>query len=603
MPVDLISVELQGCGDLPGRRNGSVVMGRANCYVSMLRLAKASAWLAAVMVLLVVLVGFFLPSFAQNAWAAEGSGDAIYAVYYKNGHMVLDSDGAEMEAFTLVIQTDPNPDNAYGTYDPSLVYLVGSGSTEGPKRGWDSNVDDQVSEVIVRDRVAPIDTVAWFKDLAHCSSVDLSKLDMSRVAATDYMFEGCTALKEIDAASWNTSSVASTDFMFGRCESLKTVDVSQWNMSNAETAAGMFWACSALQSVDVSRWDTAKLRSTMSMFLGCVSLEAINVENWNTVNLAQTALMFEGCESLRTVSLAGWSTPSLNMCYEMFDWCISLESVDISGLDMSGVSDAMKSAMFLGCRSLSWIKVGSKSNASGILPAPSSQYIKGATGRWVNANGQVFAPEAIPANKAAIYAAEGSAAAKALVKPVAPPQPKLVSLAGAKVTVASGVWTGKALKPSVVVKLGGKTLRVDKDYTVAFKRNKNVGTATVAITGKGAYTGSKFATFKIVPKGVVAEGKVKFGKKSFTVKWSKPSKSALKQTTGYQVRYSLKKSMKRATVKTVKATSSAGKKCTLKVSKLKGGKKYYIQVRTYKKVAGKTYYSGWSKTKTVKVKS
>ena len=58
---------------------------------------------------------------------------------------------------------------------------------------------------------------------------------------------------------------------------------------------------------------------------------------------------------------------------------------------------------------------------------------------------------------------------------------------------------------------------------------------------------------------------------------------------------------KKATkVKTVKATTSAGKKCTLKVSKLKAGKKYYVQVRTYKKVGGKTYYSSWSKAKAVK---
>ena len=38
-------------------------------------------------------------------------------------------------------------------------------------------------------------------------------------------------------------------------------------------------------------------------------------------------------------------------------------------------------------------------------------------------------------------------------------------------------------------------------------------------------------------------------------------------------------------------TSAAGKKCTLKVSKLKAKKTYYVQVRTYKKVGGKTYYS------------
>ena len=119
--------------------------------------------------------------------------------------------------------------------------------------------------------------------------------------------------------------------------------------------------------------------------------------------------------------------------------------------------------------------------------------------------------------------------------------------------------------------------------------------------GKGSYTGTKTATFKINPKGTSVK-KLKKAKRGFAVTWKKPSKANLKQTTGYQVRWSLKKSMKGAKAKAVKATTKAGKKCTLKVSKLKGGKKYYVQVRTYKKTGGKTYYSSWSKAKTVKIK-
>ncbi len=79
------------------------------------------------------------------------------------------------------------------------------------------------------------------------------------------------------------------------------------------------------------------------------------------------------------------------------------------------------------------------------------------------------------------------------------------------------------------------------------------------------------------------------------MKWKKQSKT---WTTGYQVRYSLKKSMKGAKKLTVKGA----KKASAKVSKLKGNKKYYVQVRTYKKVGKKTYYSPWSKAKTVKTK-
>ena len=43
-------------------------------------------------------------------------------------------------------------------------------------------------------------------------------------------------------------------------------------------------------------------------------------------------------------------------------------------------------------------------------------------------------------------------------------------------------------------------------------------------------------------------------------------------------------------------------KVSKKVAKLKGGKKYYVKVRTYMKVKGTKFYSKWSKVKTVKTK-
>lgn len=75
------------------------------------------------------------------------------------------------------------------------------------------------------------------------------------------------------------------------------------------------------------------------------------------------------------------------------------------------------------------------------------------------------------------------------------------SLAKAKVTVASPQYaTGAALKPAPVVVLNGKTLKAETDYTVAYKNNVKPGTATVTVTGKGCYSGSASATFKIVDR-------------------------------------------------------------------------------------------------------
>lgn len=70
----------------------------------------------------------------------------------------------------------------------------------------------------------------------------------------------------------------------------------------------------------------------------------------------------------------------------------------------------------------------------------------------------------------------------------------------------------------------------------------------------------------------------------------------VKGVKGYQIRYSLKKNMKASKKVTIKKAS----KLSATISKLKKGKKYYVQVRTYKSVKGSKVYSKWSKKKTFK---
>lgn len=96
---------------------------------------------------------------------------------------------------------------------------------------------------------------------------------------------------------------------------------------------------------------------------------------------------------------------------------------------------------------------------------------------------------------------------------------------------------------------------------------------------------------------VVKGYKVGKGKKAFTAKWTKASAANQKKMDGYQIRYSLKSSMAGAKMKTAAKTSKSKK-----ISKLKSKKKYYVQVRTYKKSNGVTYYSKWSGKKTVKTR-
>ena len=165
--------------------------------------------------------------------------------------------------------------------------------------------------------------------------------------------------------------------------------------------------------------------------------------------------------------------------------------------------------------------------------------------------------------------------------------------------ITAKTYTGKEVTQAPVVKLDSATLKLNTDYTVTYENNKNVGTATVTITGKGDYSGELSRTFEINPKGAKLKRPVA-GKKAVKVRWKKQSsKMSSSRIMGYQVQYSTKKTFK-SKVKTVNVKGY--KKTYRKIKGLKAKKTYYVRVRTYMKVGGKKYYSPWSAVKKVKTK-
>ena len=64
-------------------------------------------------------------------------------------------------------------------------------------------------------------------------------------------------------------------------------------------------------------------------------------------------------------------------------------------------------------------------------------------------------------------------------------------------------YDGKAKEPTATVKDGTKTLTSGKDYTLTYKNNVNVGTATAVITGINNYSGTIELEFTIAPASSV----------------------------------------------------------------------------------------------------
>ena len=154
-------------------------------------------------------------------------------------------------------------------------------------------------------------------------------------------------------------------------------------------------------------------------------------------------------------------------------------------------------------------------------------------------------------------------------------------------------YTGKELEPAVTIKDGGKTLQKGwkNDYTVSYKNNKDIGTATVTITGRGDYTGTKNLTFRIVPKRTmlsVKSGKTSNGWKSAKLMWKKSPGA-----DGWEVQYSENGG------KFTKLTTLKGSKLGVN-AKFTEGSVVKFRVRPFTTVSGKKVYGSWSNTITTK---
>ena len=159
-------------------------------------------------------------------------------------------------------------------------------------------------------------------------------------------------------------------------------------------------------------------------------------------------------------------------------------------------------------------------------------------------------------------------------------------------SISTKAFTGKNITQSITVKYNGKTLKKGTDYTVSYSNNKNIGTATVKITGKCSYTGTITKTFKINPAKQEIQ-KLTAKSKAFFVDWAQKGSA-----TGYEIQYATNSKFTSAK----KVTITNKKTDTKTVSKLSGKKKYYVRVRSYTTVKGTKYYGAWSASKSVTTK-
>lgn len=150
-------------------------------------------------------------------------------------------------------------------------------------------------------------------------------------------------------------------------------------------------------------------------------------------------------------------------------------------------------------------------------------------------------------------------------------------------------YTGKPIRPDVMVTDGGKFLLPEHDYTVSYSSNTKIGVGKIIISFMGNYQGTITKTFTIYPaKQEIQSLQTRY--KGFFIDFAQKGSA-----TGYELQYSTRSDF--ADAKTLNISSNKTDKKT--VSNLTAGKKYYVRVRSYTIVSGKRYNGAWSDTKSV----
>ena len=392
---------------------------------------------------------------------------------------------------------------------------------------------------------------------------------------SNYAFMNLTSLQSIELP---TTLKSIGDSAFQNCTSLTTIVMPD---KVNKVGNGAFYGCRMLSSV--------KLSSSLSyisaeLFTGCASLSTIAIPDGITT-LHEGA--FGHCVSLKSVDLP----ESLSVIESsVFAGCYKLTSIDLPRALTS-----IGSYAFNDCSSLTTLTLHRGINYIG----------DNAFSKCMKLVCQVFedsyAHERVKELKCRFKLIDDT---KPTATPTVAPTPtpttkptstptQVVDISECTISrISDQTYTGSWVRPIPVIKYGTTTLTLDKDYSLTYSDNADVGQATITIKGLGEYTGTAHANFNIIPWGTRLSSLSK-GSKRFTAKWSKQS-----NITGYQLQYSTSSSFSNAKSVTINKASTVKKT----VKSLKKSTKYYVRIRTYKTVGGKKYYSVWSAAKSVKTK-
>ena len=365
-----------------------------------------------------------------------------------------------------------------------------------------------------------VEEMVWmFSGCEKLKTLYVSGFDTSGVNRFQGMFSGCDSLEYLDVSGFDTSSAMYMDSMFYYCEKLKKLDISGFDTSKVVSMKEMFAFCGGLTNLNLRSLDTSKVKDMESMFCDCKSLKELDISSFDTSEVTNMCHMFDGCENLKELDLSGFNTSKVENMEGMFYYCKSLKELDLSGFDTSHVSNMYK--MFFLCRSLEKVNLSSFDTSrverldhmfsfcDELKNLDLSSFdISNARYSWscVDNDGLQVLKTPKKCGKNAIefphlmYDSNLNAYRflPALSKSIILRKKVKISECTITLSPTSYTFDGNKKEPTVTVKYEDTILKMGTDYTVNYKNNVDVGTATATITGKGFYsnTSSKNYTIK-----------------------------------------------------------------------------------------------------------
>ena len=467
----------------------------------------------------------------ENAAFDDGTKDAVQAsAEYSDGKFtwVLDGNGTlTITGNNMELTKNEISESALekAGIDFSRVnkLVIGNGITGFDRWGmW--NLKKYIKELEIHGNAGMNMPEQCFYDVPNIESVVISgAVDVPRD-----MFGKCTGLKKVTLKN-GVRSIG--EDAFRDCSSLESVIFE--NTVLEKISDGAFWGCSALSSIalpdsvtEIERnafFETGLRNIQLPEKLTLIGGGAFcNCKNLKQVQLPpQLKELGEGaffnCENLAQIQLPS----QLNkLGGDAFRDCTSLDKIDIpaglkqiesatfcnTGLTSVTLHEGLTKIedwAFHDCLKLKKIRIPKSVTDIGGL-ALGIRYNRG--------NG---AEEVIPGG----FTVEGytGSAAERYVKRMHQSENlyhvffkdvKFVSIGGQTAAVTNisktkisalktGAFTGKPLTQALTITYGGKKLVNGRDYTLTWKNNKNIGTASVTIKGKGKYNGSVTKKFRI----------------------------------------------------------------------------------------------------------